>query len=154
MSALARWDAFLAQIEGRHRDVIAEAEASARAAIATLAAGGDYLPLSHQLSAIDARLRDRRNGHDAESAHLDASAHRVGRRRRQAGDHTRLRAAKLDTIVGHKRGAAVDQPQRQVRLAAARRSAQQHAHALDDDAGGLEEERFGHGGIHHGDAKA
>jgi hypothetical protein len=58
MSALARWDGFLAQIEGRHKDVIAEAEAAARAAIAELAAGGDHLPLAHQLSAIDARLRD------------------------------------------------------------------------------------------------
>lgn len=58
MSALARWDAFLAQIEGRHKEVIAEAEAAGRAAIAELAAGGDHLPLAHQLAAVDARLQD------------------------------------------------------------------------------------------------
>jgi hypothetical protein len=58
MSALARWDAFLAQIAGRHRDVIVEAEATTRAAIAAISGGGDHLPISHQLSAIDARLRD------------------------------------------------------------------------------------------------
>lgn len=58
MSALARWDAFLAQIEQRHREVRAEAEASARAAIAQVAAGGDYLPLSHQLMAVNSRLQE------------------------------------------------------------------------------------------------
>ncbi len=58
MSALARWDAFLAQIEQRHRAVRDEAEAAARAFIANVAAGGDYQPLSHQLSATTNRLRD------------------------------------------------------------------------------------------------
>lgn len=58
MSAIARWDAFLGQIEGRHRDVRNEAEANARAFVASVAAGGDYLPLSHQFQAIDNRLRD------------------------------------------------------------------------------------------------
>jgi hypothetical protein len=58
MSALARWDTFLAQIEGRHRDVRTEAFAAALHAVSQLAAGGDYLPLSHQLSAVDNRLQD------------------------------------------------------------------------------------------------
>jgi hypothetical protein len=58
MSALARWDAFLAQIEGRHREVRTEAFAAALHDVAQLAAGGDYLPLSHQLSAVDNRLHE------------------------------------------------------------------------------------------------
>lgn len=58
MSALVRWDGFLAQIEGRHRDVLAEAEGAARAAIAELAGGGDYQPMSQQLTAVDARLME------------------------------------------------------------------------------------------------
>jgi hypothetical protein len=58
MSALARWDAFLAQIEGRHGQVRAEAEASARAFIANVAGGGDYLPMSHQLMAVRSRLQE------------------------------------------------------------------------------------------------
>lgn len=58
MSALARWDAFLAQIEGRHRQVRDEAMAAGRAFIASVAGGGDYLPLSHQLGAVRHRLQD------------------------------------------------------------------------------------------------
>jgi hypothetical protein len=58
MSAIARWDAFLAQIEQRHRDVRAEAEGSARAFIASVAAGGDVQSLSHQLMAINNRLQE------------------------------------------------------------------------------------------------
>lgn len=58
MSALARWDAFLAQIEERHKQVIAEAEVAARAEIAKLDDGGDHIPLVNQLSAVDARLRE------------------------------------------------------------------------------------------------
>lgn len=58
MSAIARWDAFLAQIEDRHKTVRAEAEGSARAFIAQIAAGGDYQPLSHQLMAINNRLQE------------------------------------------------------------------------------------------------
>jgi len=58
MSALARWDAFLAQIEGRHRAVRDEAQASGRTFIASVAGGGDYLPLSHQLGAIKHRLQE------------------------------------------------------------------------------------------------
>ena len=58
MSAIARWDAFLAQIEQRHTAVRVEAEGGARAFIAQIAAGGDYLPLSHQLSAVTSRLQD------------------------------------------------------------------------------------------------
>jgi hypothetical protein len=58
MSALARWDAFLAQIEGRAAQVRTEAEASARAFIANVAGGGDYQPLSHQLMAVRSRLQE------------------------------------------------------------------------------------------------
>lgn len=58
MSAIARWDAFLAQIGERHNAVRVEAEGSARAFIAQIAAGGDYLPLSHQLMAINHRLQE------------------------------------------------------------------------------------------------
>lgn len=58
MSALARWQAFLAQIEERHRSVRDEAWAAGRAFIASVAAGGDYLPLSHQLGAIRHRLQE------------------------------------------------------------------------------------------------
>jgi hypothetical protein len=58
MSALARWDAFLAQIEGRHRDVRTEAFAAALHDISRLAAGGDHMPLARQLSSVDRRLED------------------------------------------------------------------------------------------------
>jgi hypothetical protein len=58
MSAIARWDAFLAQIEERHRGVRIEAEGSARAFIASIVGGGDYQPLSHQFGAINNRLQD------------------------------------------------------------------------------------------------
>lgn len=58
MSALARWDAFLAQIEGRHAAVRRDAEAAAHAFIAGVAAGGDHLPLSHQLMAVRSRLQE------------------------------------------------------------------------------------------------
>jgi hypothetical protein len=58
MSALARWDAFLAQIEGRHAQVRREAEAAAHAFIASVAAGGDHLPLSHRLMAVRSRLQE------------------------------------------------------------------------------------------------
>jgi hypothetical protein len=58
MSALARWDAFLAQIAQRHRGVRAEAEGSALAFVRSIAAGGDYRPLSNQLSAVQSRLQE------------------------------------------------------------------------------------------------
>jgi hypothetical protein len=58
MSALARWDAFLAQIKGRHEQVRAEALAAGRQLIAGVATGGDYLPLSHQLGAVKHRLME------------------------------------------------------------------------------------------------
>lgn len=58
MSALARWDAFLTQIQHRHEQVRTEATASGRAFIAQVAGGGDYTPLSHQLGAVKHRLQD------------------------------------------------------------------------------------------------
>jgi hypothetical protein len=58
MSALARWEGFLAQIAARHGQVLAEAEAAARDFIASVAAGGDYLPLSHRLQAVRHRLQE------------------------------------------------------------------------------------------------
>jgi hypothetical protein len=58
MSALARWDAFLAQIAGRAAAVRDEAEASARAFIANVASGGDHQPLSNQLMAVRSRLQE------------------------------------------------------------------------------------------------
>ncbi|MEO8702578.1 MAG: hypothetical protein ABI867_21215 [Kofleriaceae bacterium] len=57
MSAVVRWDGFLAQIQGRHRQVIEEAEAAARQFIAGVAGGGDVTPLSNQLSAAKSRLQ-------------------------------------------------------------------------------------------------
>ena len=58
MPALDRWDAFLAQIKSRHEQVRAEAQAEGRQFIAGVAGGGDYLPLSYQLSAVKNRLLD------------------------------------------------------------------------------------------------
>ncbi|MBK9036950.1 MAG: hypothetical protein IPL61_37810 [Myxococcales bacterium] len=58
MSALARWDGFLAQIKGRHEQVRAEAEAEGQAFIASVAGGGDYLPLAHKLGAVKHRLSE------------------------------------------------------------------------------------------------
>jgi len=58
VASVARWDAFLGQIEGRHREVITEAELAAREAIASLTAGGDTSPLSHQLMAVSSRLQE------------------------------------------------------------------------------------------------
>lgn len=56
--AVARWDAFLAQIQHRHQEVIAQADLAARAFIASVAAGGDIHPLSLELMAVRARLQD------------------------------------------------------------------------------------------------
>lgn len=58
MSALARWDAFLAQIRGRHEQVRNETLSEARQFIARVASGGDPSPLSHQLGAVKNRLQD------------------------------------------------------------------------------------------------
>ncbi|MBK7534257.1 MAG: hypothetical protein IPI49_02585 [Myxococcales bacterium] len=58
MSALARWDGFLAQIRGRHEQVRAEALTAGRQFISQVAAGGDYQPLSHQLGAVKHRLQE------------------------------------------------------------------------------------------------
>lgn len=65
MSALARWDGFLAQISSRHEQVRKEAVAAGRAFIASVAAGGDVQGLSHQLGAVKHRL------HDLESKIMD-----------------------------------------------------------------------------------
>lgn len=56
--AVERWGAFLAQIQQRYQVVVAAAEAEARGFIARVAAGGDVLPLSHQLMAVSARLSE------------------------------------------------------------------------------------------------
>lgn len=58
MSALARWDAFLAQIEARHLAVRGDAEGSARQYINQIAGGGDYTPLAHAMMQANARLLD------------------------------------------------------------------------------------------------
>jgi hypothetical protein len=58
MSAIARWDAFLGQIAARHRGVLADAEASLRAQVLAVAGGGDYLPISHAMMAINSRLQE------------------------------------------------------------------------------------------------
>jgi hypothetical protein len=58
MSALARWDAFLAQIEGRHREVRMEGAAAAIHTVSQLSTGGDHIPLSRALAAVDHRLHD------------------------------------------------------------------------------------------------
>ena len=57
MSAVERWDSFLAQIEGRHRAVREEAAKQARAAVATLASP-DTSFISHGWAAIESRLQE------------------------------------------------------------------------------------------------
>ena len=58
-SAITRWANFLAQLEGRHREVILEAEAWARQFFSRDAAGdGDTSPLSHYLMSVSSRLSD------------------------------------------------------------------------------------------------
>jgi hypothetical protein len=56
MSAVARWDAFLAQIANRHHVVIGEAEGVARTYIEDIHA--DVAPLSNALMAVRSRLQD------------------------------------------------------------------------------------------------
>lgn len=56
--AIARWDAFLNQIQQRHHEVIIEAETAARRFIAEVAAGGNVVPLSHQMMAVSSRLSE------------------------------------------------------------------------------------------------
>lgn len=58
MSALARWDGFLAQVARRHAEVLAAAEVAARHFVARIAAAGDPAPLSHELMGVNARLQD------------------------------------------------------------------------------------------------
>jgi hypothetical protein len=57
-AAIARWDAFLAQIRTRHADVLLAAEADAMLYVMAIAGGGDAIPLSHQLMGVHARLQD------------------------------------------------------------------------------------------------
>ena len=57
MSATERWDAFLAQIEGRHRLVREEALAAAHATIASLP-GADVQPLTLAWGAVNSRLQE------------------------------------------------------------------------------------------------
>jgi len=57
VSAVERWDAFLAQIEGRHRAVRDEAAKQARAAVATLSSP-DTTFISHGWAAIESRLQE------------------------------------------------------------------------------------------------
>ncbi len=91
----------------------------------------------------DEAQRRRRHGgagHDADAADLE----QPGDGRRRAGDDAGWRPAELGLIVGDEAGAAVDQAQRQIRLAAARRSAQQDPCAVDLDTGSMSSnhERF------------
>jgi len=58
MGAIERWDGFLAQVAARHRGVQADAEASGRGFIVSLAGGGDPTPLSHHLMAVNSRLQE------------------------------------------------------------------------------------------------
>jgi hypothetical protein len=58
MSALLRWDGFLAQLQQRAAEIRSEAAVAARQFIDTVANGGDILPLSHQWSAVSARLSE------------------------------------------------------------------------------------------------
>ncbi len=108
--ALARWQSFLAQIDGRHASVRAEAAASGGAFIATIAADGDAAPLSHQLMAVNTRLMAleamideawHAKVHDAfiaEGADYDAciEMHGVGR---QVGDRLDEARAELETSL-------------------------------------------------------
>lgn len=55
-AALARWEAFLAQIAARHAAICAEAEEGSRAALA--ACDHDVTPLSHAWMAVNDRLMD------------------------------------------------------------------------------------------------
>jgi hypothetical protein len=57
MGAVARWEAFLAQTEGRHRAVRAEAAQGAQVAIAALP-GADAAPVVRAWSTVEGRLRD------------------------------------------------------------------------------------------------
>ena len=87
MSALARWDAFLGQIEARAASVRSDAEATGRAFIASVAAGGDYVPMSHQLMAVNNRLQDlEKNITDTWHAKVDdaIAAENLGEDRRWA----------------------------------------------------------------------
>jgi hypothetical protein len=57
MSATERWDAFLAQIEGRHRLVREESLAAAQATLASLP-GADISPLTLAWGAVNSRLQE------------------------------------------------------------------------------------------------
>jgi len=58
MTAIVRWDRFLARIAERHGVMRAGTEAAARTFIAGLAPDGDYQPLSQQLTAVGHRLQE------------------------------------------------------------------------------------------------
>jgi hypothetical protein len=92
MAAQARWDAFLAQIEARHTQVLADAEASARAQLPAFAVAGDPATLSNQLAPIAARL------HELESTIIDTWHQKVS----AAFDAEGLTAA--DNEVAYEKG--------------------------------------------------
>lgn len=98
MSALARWDGFLAQIAERHQGVRSEAEAAAAAQIAQVAGGGDYLPISHQLMAVRNRLQELETKiidtwHEKVEDAIFADGHGVPERDRQYAKGAALRDA-------------------------------------------------------------
>ena len=67
---------------------------------------------------------------DAKAAYLDAAGNRRGR----AGNHPTIDRARIGIIVADENGAAVDQPEREVRLARSRRSLDQDRAVADGDA--------------------
>jgi hypothetical protein len=132
MSALARWDAFLGQIEARAAQVRTEAETSARAFIAEVAHGGDYAPLSHQLMAVRNRLQDlETNITDTWHAKVDAAIAAEG-----LGEDTRWAAFGKGEALRH----ALDdlreelEPRIFAELARVRGAAAIGAHAIAQEA--------------------
>jgi len=78
----------------------------------------------------DRCLGDAGHVDDADPAQFHAAAQDSRRRR----DKDPAARGKIDTVIRHQHGAALDQPQGQIRFTGARRTAQNHPGAVEDDA--------------------
>ena len=100
-------------------------------------AKGEVNRLFDELKAMDASSEERLLFDDADATHFDPPGDPRWRRRLDAAGLGR----EHDLVIGDQACAAVDQPERQIRLAAARRSAQQHAETEQLDTGAVDEHR-------------
>ena len=89
-------------------------------------------------------------GEDAEPPHLDLS----GQRRRRGRFEAPGGGPDIDLVVGDQDRAAIDQPEREIRLAAPRRAEQENPFPVDGDAARMDQRHRSPRRQAHGEARA